>query len=301
MEAGRHTHVSEASKRTVGELIDRYIEEVIPTKKSGQVQIQQLRRWKEQLGDLRLSELSPDRILAARHEIAKASERTSNGTINRYQAALSHVLAVAEKTYGWIEINPIRRVPKLKEPQGRVRYLSDEEREALLTACAESSNPFLLPIVLIALTTGMRRGEIEGLTWGDIDWKEDRILIEETKSGQRRSAPLLPFAKEALAEIRPENPDPKSLAFPGRSGRRPIEIKKAWYAALRQAGIEDFRFHDLRHTAASYLAMDGASVPEIAAVLGHQSHQMAARYAHLSDGHTRSVLERTMGKIFKDD
>jgi integrase len=78
-------------------------------------------------------------------------------------------------------------------------------------------------------------------------------------------------------------------------------ISKAWYSAILEAGIEDFRFHDLRHTAASYLAMNGASIPEISAVLGHKSHQMASRYAHLSDGHTRSVVERAMGRVFGNE
>jgi integrase len=109
------------------------------------------------------------------------------------------------------------------------------------------------------------------------------------------------MVKDVLAPHRPEIPEQGALVFPGRSGIRPIVMKKAWYSALAKAGIENFRFHDLRHTAASYLAMNGASIPEIAAVLGHKSHQMASRYAHLSDGHTRSVVERAMGKVFGDE
>ncbi|MFQ5565503.1 MAG: tyrosine-type recombinase/integrase, partial [Paracoccaceae bacterium] len=200
-----------------------------------------LRQWKAELGLLRLSELTPDRIIKARDKLAKREGNdgpVSSSTVNRYHAALAHALTVAEKQYGWIEDNPMRRVPKLKEPQGRVRYLSDKERTALLDACGNSSNPFLLPIVLIAITTGMRRGEIENLTWDDIDWQQDRIVIHETKNSLRRSAPLLPMVKEVLARHRPENPEAGALVFPGRRGTRPIEIKKAWYGALSEAGIE---------------------------------------------------------------
>jgi integrase len=112
------------------------------------VQVFQLRQWKAELGLLRLSELTPDRIIKAREKLMKRGGKegpVSNSTVNRYHAALAHALTVAEKQYGWIEINPMRRVPKLKEPQGRVRYLSDKERRALLDACRTSSNPFRLP------------------------------------------------------------------------------------------------------------------------------------------------------------
>jgi integrase len=224
IEAGKFQDQSQARRYTVGDLIDRYINEIIPQKKAGAVQVFQLRQWKAELGLLRLSELTPDRIIKAREKLMKRGGKegpVSNSTVNRYHAALAHALTVAEKQYGWIEINPMRRVPKLKEPQGRVRYLSDKERRALLDACRTSSNPYLLPIVLIAITTGMRRGEIESLTWGDIDWQQDRIVIHETKNNLRRSAPLLPMVKDVLAPHRPESPEVGALAFPGRTGTRP--------------------------------------------------------------------------------
>ncbi|MBK0399068.1 site-specific integrase [Limibaculum sp. M0105] len=304
IDAGRFRDGRQARKHTVGELIERYISEIIPLKRSGKVQIQQLGFWRRHLGALRLSELTPDRILSARAELMKRSGATREvgpATVNRYMAALSHALSVAEKQYGWLEDNPMRRVPRLKEPQGRVRHLSDEERKRLLDACQQSSNPYLLPFVLIALTTGMRRGEIERLTWADLDWERDRITIHETKNGERRSAALLKPVKLALTELREKRLDPKALVFPSRIGSSPANIMKAWYAAVHQADIADFKFHDLRHTAASYLAMDGASLPEIGAVLGHKTPQMTKRYAHFSDAHTRRVVERTMGRLFEND
>lgn len=303
MEAGKFRDDSLARKHTVGELIDRYIVEVIPLKRAGKVQVHQLAEWKMVLGHLRLSQLTPDQILNARSKIAERAEPgkvRSHSTLNRYQAALSHALSYAKKQYGWIERNPIRRVPKLKEPQGRDRFLSDDERNALLAACRASTSKFLLPIVVLAITTGARRGEIETLTWGKVDWERNWITIEDTKNGQRRSVALVEAAKTVLYQIRPERPAPKDYVFPGRKRDRPAVIKKAWYAAVEEAGLENFKFHDLRHTAASYLAMDGASLPGIAAILGHKTHQMANRYAHLSDGHIRSRQIGTMNKVFSD-
>ena len=303
MDNGSQFVSSEVRKNTVGELIDRYVKEVLPHKKSGDVQKQQLTRWRDLLGDVRLSALTPNRILQAKSIIAEQKTRydklVSNATVNRYHAALAHVLQVAEIQYGWIESNPIRKVPKLKEPQGRVRFLSDEEQAALIEACSNSTNQFLLTIVLIAITTGMRKSEITNLKWSDVDLNRGIAVIEEPKNGQRRSAPLLPQVIEKLIAVKEEISQKSIYLFPGRSNLNPIDIKSSWYRATAEAQLEDFRFHDLRHTAASYLAMDGASVPQIAAVLGHRSHQMASRYAHLSDTSTHQIVGKTMAKRIK--
>jgi len=295
---------TETKRTTVGELIDRYIQEVLPQKKSGAVQKQQLLRWKELLGEVKLIALTPNRILQARSKIAAQTTRygnlISNATVNRYHAALSHVLKVAETQYGLIESNPIRKVPKMKEPQGRVRYLSPDEQSALLKACDEDSSPAILTIVLMAIATGMRKGEILNLKWSDVDLSRRTALIEEPKNGQRRSVFLIDKIVERLEALKNTSAETSKYLFPGRSNLQPIDIASAWYRATKAAKLEDFRFHDLRHTAASYLAMDGASVPQIAAVLGHRSHQMASRYAHLSDASTQEVINKTMSKIFGD-
>ncbi len=124
IEAGKFRDESQARRHTVGDLIDRYIAEIIPNKGSSKGQAHQLELWKAELGDLRLSELSTERISSARNRLSDRlgkAGRLSNATLNRYHAVLAHALTVAEKQYGWIEDNPMRRVPKLKEPQGRVR------------------------------------------------------------------------------------------------------------------------------------------------------------------------------------
>ncbi len=295
---------SETRKATVAELIDRYISDVLPQKKSGRVQKQQLLRWRDLLGEVRLMALTPYRILQARAEIMAQITRNgvpvSNATVNRYHAALSHVLKVAEMQYGLIESNPIRKVPKLKEPQGRVRYLTADEQIALLTACEQDSNPLLPTIVMMAIATGMRKGEVLNLKWSDVDLSRQTALIEEPKNGQRRSVFLVEKIVRLIEALKESAGGKSEYLFPGRSNLKPIDISSAWQRAVKAANLKDFRFHDLRHTAGSYLAMDGASILQISAVLGQRSPQMASRYAHLSDASTQGVLNKTMSKVFGD-
>lgn len=305
IDAGKKPIGSEAKKHRLADAIDRYVLEVLPDKKSARDQKQQLSVWKSLIGDLKLSEVTTDRLLKARTSISEHRGRrggnVSNATVNRYWAALHHVLEITVREYGWLEQNPMKRIKKLKEPQGRVRFLNVAEREALLSACSKSANQFLETIVLIAITTGLRRREILELKWERVNLETGQVIIEETKNGAPRSTHLLMPVLDRLKQLYKQKESNAGLVFPGRSGLHPIDIKSAWYSAVEQAGLEDFRFHDLRHTAASYIAMDGGSVPEIAAVLGHKSFQMASRYAHLSDDHTKSILEKTMKGVLGDE
>jgi len=154
--------------------------------------------------------------------------------------------------------------------------------------------------VLLALSTGMRRGEILSLTWDDLDPERRTIILQDTKNKERRAVPLVGVAYRLLRDLRKSRSNESDLLFPGSDPERPVDIRKPWETALKRAEIKDFRFHDLRHSAASYLAMSGASLPEIAGVLGHKTYQMVKRYAHLSDQHTVAVVERMNEKIFGD-
>jgi integrase len=225
--------------------------------------------------------------------------------------ALGAALSLAVNEWGWLEDSPMRKVKKPTPPRGRVRFLSDEERAALLQACKDSSNPALYAVVVLALATGMRQGEIMGLywrepknpptdrAWGVVDAGAGRITLHLTKNGERRVVPLVGHALEqvrGLAKVRRLDTD---LLFPGKTDpTAPIDLRTPWETVLKRAGIENFRFHDLRHSAASYLAMNGASLAEIAETLGHKTLQMVKRYSHLSEAHTASVVERMNAKIF---
>jgi integrase len=234
----------------------------------------------------------------ARGITARGAPR-SPATVVRYLAALSHALTVAVKEWGWLEANPLAKVSKPKEPRGRVRYLADDERERLLNACRESANPFLYTAVVLALSTGARRTEIWSLRWPDVDLQRGVITLHETKNGERRVLPLVGHAHEQVKEHARVPRLDTDLLFPSRRDpKQPIDLRKPWETALQKAGIADFRWHDLRHCCASYLAMNGATLAEIAEVLGHKTLQMVRRYAHLSEAHTARVVAAMNAKIF---
>jgi len=212
--------------------------------------------------------------------------------------ALGHVFTVAVNEWEWMEQNPVRKVSKYKEPRGRVRFLSDDEREKLLEACKESDNRFLYTVVVLALSTGARKMELLELKWQDVDLTRKSIILHETKNDDRRVLPLQGYALSLILECSKIRKLHCPYVFPSDKKCQPIDIRTAWENALKRAEIEDFRFHDLRHSAASYLAMNGASLAEIAEVLGHKTLQMVKRYAHLSEAHTAKVVQSMNERIF---
>lgn len=300
---GRYFKTTEAKRHTLSETIERYIKHVLPTKpKSAHDQTTQLNWFKTAIGDHVLADVTPSLIAEQRDRLAngvtsKESKRTA-ATVNRYLAALSHMFTIAVKEWGWIAENPLSKVTKLKEPRGRVRYLLEDEREALLKSCGESDNPYLYRVVVLALSTGARKMELLGLRWDDVDINRRTITLHHTKNNERRVLPLEGHALDLMKEHTKIRRIDTSLVFPSRKGIKPMDIRQPWATALKRAEIEDFRFHDLRHSAASYLAMNGASLAEIAEVLGHKTLQMVRRYAHLSDAHTAKVVASMNDKIF---
>ncbi len=303
MRDGRHFKTAEAKKHTVADLVDRYIDTVIPTKpKNASACTAQLKWWKGHIGHCLLSDLTPSLLAEQRDRLLKGvtiqGKPRSPSTVVRYLAALSHALTVAMKEWGWIEDSPMRRVTKPQEPRGRVRFLSDDERSLLLKACQKSSNPFLYPVVVIALSTGMRQGEIMNLRWENVDIFRGRIVLHETKNGERRTVPLRGLALQLMQQHSQSTRD-IGLLFPSKEDLlKPVDLRFPWEKALKQAGIENFRFHDCRHSCASYLLMNGASLAEIAEVLGHKTLSMVKRYSHLSEAHASKVIERMNQEIF---
>ncbi len=301
---GRYFKISESKKHTMGDLIDRYMLNVLPQKKkSEQRQGAQLLWWKRQLGTKLLSDVSPAIIAELRDKLSQENTRRgilrSPSTVVRYLAALSHAFSIAVKEWGWLDDSPMRKVSKPREPRGRVRFLSDEERKRLLEACKQSSNEYLYIVVVLALSTGMRLGEIMGLKWSDIDLDRGCITLHETKNGERRLVPLQGLALKLTRSFRVSRYFCSLQLFPSKSNfKKSMDLRFPWKIALKQAGIKDFRFHDLRHSAASYLAMNGATLSEIAGVLGHKTLSMVKRYAHLSEEHKKDVVNRMNNKIF---
>jgi integrase len=300
---GRHFKTVESRKHILKEAVERYIQSVLPSKKpnSQRDQAKQLQWWSDNIGYLSLADVTPAIIAEQRDKLAQGKtsrgDRT-NATVNRYLAILSHLFTVSVKEWGWSHENPVLKVTRLKEPRGRVRFLSDDERVRLLEACKKSESEYLYSVVVLALSTGARKMEILGLKWQDVDLARSVVILHETKNGERRVLILTSLALELMkqhAKIRTLNCD---LVFPAKSFDKPIDLSTPWETALKRADIKDFRFHDLRHSAASYLAMNGASLAEIAEILGHKTLSMVKRYSHLSEAHTSKVVAKMNEKIF---
>jgi integrase len=301
---GRHFKTSESKKHTVKDLVERYIKEILPQKPKSTIdQKTQLGWWKSGMGSFSLADVTPALITEYRSKLAlEKSERKgakrSNATVNRYCSVLSHAFTIAVKEWGWMQENPMMKIKKLKEPRGRVRFLNDEERERLLEACQESSSPFLYILVVLGISTGARKMEIRSLEWKDVDLNRGMIILHDTKNGERRSLPLVGIAKDLMKAHYKNRNKNTELVFPAKNLQTPIDIRTPFETALQKAEIEDFKWHDLRHSCASYLAMNGATLAEIAGVLGHKTLSMVKRYSHISDAHTAGVVARMNNKIF---
>ena len=301
---GRFFKCAEAKKRTLAELIDKYTLTVLPHKSDSMkaAQTNQLAWWKEKAGYYVLADFTSQIILDLREELANGStnrgEKRTNATVNRYLAALSHTLSTASDELGWLESNPMLKIKRHTESAGRVRYLDDKERINLLEACKQSSNKQLYTIVVIALSTAMRKSEILNLTRKTVFLKEGFVILNTTKNGSRRRVPIIGHAHDVLLNQLKIARFDSDYIFPRKDGKKPIDIKRPWEMAILRAGIKDFRFHDLRHSAASYLAMNGASNRDLMEILGHRTLQMTSRYSHLSNSHVSSVVGSMNDKIF---
>lgn len=296
---GRHFRTAEAKRHTVQDLINRFINQWLPQFPHRIVrQTAYLAWWKDRLGHLLLADLTPAILAEARD--ALLAEKTPRQTIrnpstaNRYIAAFSRVLTIAMKEWGWIDDTPMRKVSKPADGKGRNRLLSLEEKDRLLLACKNSPNLHLYPIVSLALLLGMRFGEIVGLKWENVDYANKLITLEKTKNGDARILPLTPAVEEILKLCRKTDLSLGLIFKPSSPTNRSgvVDIRNAFIKALIQAEIKDFRFHDLRHAAASYLAMSGATQGELMTILGHKSPSMTRRYAHYSQKHMANLMER---------
>jgi len=296
------------SQNTVlSELIERYIQTILPRKpKSYKDQKQQLLVWDKHIGNLRVADITPaliseirDRLLL---EVTHRRKPRSPATINRYTAVLRHLFTIAIKEWQICRENPVSALPKLKETRGRTRYLSPDERRKLLEACKESDNKYLYTVVVLAISIGARKSEILTLKWENVDLNRQTITLTETKNNEIRSVPLQGLALDLIRDLaESSNMNPDDYLFKSDKVDKPVIIAKSWNTVVKKINLKDFRFHDLRHTTASYLAMNGASLNEIAEVLGHKTLDMVMRYAHLSEGHTKRVVGDMNNKIFSDD
>jgi integrase len=209
------------------------------------------------------------------------------GTVNRKMAMLKHLFHKCSD-WGWVDddaLRTVRKVKMLKEPAGRLRYLAPEEVQRLLKEC---TNPLLRAIVTVAVNSGMRRGEILNLTWDNVDLRNGYLLVTQSKNGDRREVPINAAVREVLEGI--VRRLDSAYVFCDKKGRMYKGGRNAFERACKRAGIYNFHFHDLRHTAASFMAMAGVDLMSIKQILGHKTIQMTLRYSHLSPGHLRNAV-----------
>ena len=261
-----------ALQTTLIELLDRYLAEVTSLKKGAVAESSRIRSIKRYpFVKYSIASISSQQIARWRDERLKV---VSGSTVAKELGLLHHVFSVAIKEWGLIlPANPVGFVRKPPQPPARDRILNSEQRTALIKSCDDCRNPWVTPVVVFALETGARRGEILGLKWADVDLQNSTAKLDG-KTGLR-TIPLSPACLSLLKSI------PRSLSdtvFPVT-----VEtLKQAYQRAVHRAGIRDFTFHDLRHDALTKLAKQGLSVLELRAISGHKSADMLQRYVSIS-------------------
>jgi integrase len=273
----------EAEKNTLLHLFQRYLAEITPSKKGAATEAVRIRKlMKDSIAQYKAAALS-GRVLADYRD--RRLEEVSGSTVNRELNIISHVITVARKEWGIQIENPVAMIRRPPENRARERRLHKGEEFRLLSSIDDeprnekgqlgsgTRNPWLKPIVLFAIETGMRRSEMLSLKWKDIDLENHAAHLHDTKNASAREVPLSSQARKVLKEL------PRSLdgrVFPTTADA----VKKAFQRACERAGIENFHFHDLRHEATSRLATRRDNVLELAAVTGNKDLRMLKRYFH---------------------
>jgi len=217
----------------------------------------------------------------------KRKETLKPASVNRELSLVKHLFS---KAVEWKKLkeNPVKIVKRLKGETERMRYLMPDEVNIVLSNCDGLLQGLLKPLVTVALHTGARQGELRGLKWPQVDFDLGIITLLDTKNGERRDIPMNETVRATLEALERKS----EFVFPNTVGKSisHFRIHEAFHEALTKSGIEDFRFHDLRHTVASNLVMNGAELNDVRVLLGHKDMKMTLRYAHLSPKHKGKVI-----------
>lgn len=273
IDRGTYTSPTESHRVTLRELIDRYIDEVVPSMKSAEADTIRLRALQRRpICSFSLATLTPARVAQHRDDRLK---QVSAGTVIRELAYLSSIINHARREWGVHVDNPIAKVRKPSTPKGRDRVLTKDDEARLLDALrpVNRRSPWMLPLAVLAIETGMRRGELLALRWADIDLSRRTATLHTSKNGDGRIVPLSSRAVATLQSL------PKSICG-AVIPMHDFSVAAAFSRAVERAGIDHLRFHDLRHTAITRMAGKLPNVIELSAVTGHKSLKMLQRYYH---------------------
>lgn len=247
-------------------------------------------------GKMKLKEITA--LVIERYKQSRIKE-VKPSSINRELSLLKNMLSKSVE-WGFIETNPASKVKSFKEPAGRMKWLNDSERERLLAECKQSENPLLYAVVFTALNTGMRKSELQRLTWDNVDFEKALITVKQTKNNETRFIPVTKELLKVLSNLYNERPH-SHYVFSKPDGTAYGNWRRAFENACFRAGIKDFRFHDLRHTFGSYLGSSGFNAFTIKALMGHKTLTMADRYTHISDSTLKAAVDKIGAKMVQGE
>lgn len=293
MDRGTFVDRTEAERNTFGDLLERYAKEVSPHKKGAAEEKLRIRKiCRDSIATYKVAALSGKIFADYRDRRLKGDAKqrpVSASTVNRELTLLSHVLNVARKEWGvHMDVNPVSIIRRPRENRTRTRRLLPGEEKRILAALEtlESSqrddhgrfaegcrNALVKPIVMLAIETAMRRGEILSLCWADVFIDQRFVRLRDSKNGEARDVPLSTRATDILKNL-PQHEAGRVFPITGEA------LKRVFMRACKRAGVEDLRFHDLRHEAASRLSERLDNILELSAVTGHKTVQMLKRYYH---------------------
>jgi len=278
MDRGSYINRSSAENTTLADALIRYRNEITPTKKGRDREKNRINQWlKHPLANKSLSSLRSTDFAKYRDDRLK---QIAPATLKLELALMSHIFTIASKEWNIPIVNPISLIRKPSVNNSRTRRLEEGEEQLLLTACKQSRNPLLYPIVVIAIETAMRLSELLNMEWQDIDLNKRFIFLKDTKNGSSRRIPLSLKAIEVLASI-PKHITDKRVFYTWKP--RSDAMNGAFKLAVKKAGLDNFRWHDLRHEGTSRLFELGLNAMEVSSVTGHKGMAMLQRYTHLSN------------------
>lgn len=263
-----------AEQMTVRDLLERYLAEITPQKRSARSEHYRLQgMMRRSIAHRTLALLTPQHVAAYRDE--RLAE-VAPATVIRELNSLGHAIDIARKEWGvHLPVNPCKMIRRPKAPRGRDRRLAPGEEQLLLKAADSGRNRYMRPLIILALETAMRQGELLSLTWSDIDFDTRIAHLDLTKNGESRDVPLSTRATDLLKSLQESSTSEEVIAATKSA------VTQAWEHLRARAGCSDLRFHDLRHEAVTRLLERGWNVIEVATVSGHKELKMLQRYSHL--------------------
>lgn len=297
---GKYFDKGQGDKKTFQDMAVKYMTEYA-IKKAVRSKLRDgvsLKHLLPEFGDKYLSQIAPNQI--ARYKVKRGQEGASPKSINHELGFCKHAFNVAVKEWEWVKDNPFIKVSAEKLPQPRVRYLTREEFDRLYQICDD----WLKTIIQIAVHTGMRQDNILSLTWQQVDLNRGIITLEHTKNGERLGLPMNYTVKNLLKELNKVRHINSPYIFHNSTGNRisASTVQHGFHRVCKKVGIQDFRFHDLRHTFASWLIQGGVDLYRVQRLLGHKTGEMTRRYAHLAPDNLRdgvTILDKKPEAITK--